>query len=281
MAVRKIHMELGRKRRAFGSGPVPLKGDSEEKGDYMGEDPWEISSWSHILGTPAKRYNKRKTNPSAFWRASGTNSRAVGRETPLRKSVPALPCYNAGRRACLKNAGVANCISCYYSSTCPGLSWVNAQHLLPHVTALHWSKSCHDWGKTSAMRFWGDSNSKWCLSREGAVTAGIYTSSISDELPKYQRTVAAQCPRLHQLPKPAPLAPVLLGVERAHTSRVLNHIRSNPQGFCSSNLWPDPTPNRVVMAIDQRRSPRPHQTLVLATLSQVPQPTKVIPTSTT
>lgn len=32
MAVRKIHMELGRKRRVFGAGPVPLKGGLKEKG---------------------------------------------------------------------------------------------------------------------------------------------------------------------------------------------------------------------------------------------------------
>ena len=61
MAVRKIHMELGRKRRVFGAGPVPLKGDSEEKGDYPVRDRhWGVSSWSHILGTPALGSDTRK-----------------------------------------------------------------------------------------------------------------------------------------------------------------------------------------------------------------------------
>ena len=37
-----------------GMGPVPLEGDSEEEGDYTGENsPWGVSSSSHILGPPA------------------------------------------------------------------------------------------------------------------------------------------------------------------------------------------------------------------------------------
>ena len=35
------------------SEPVPLGGDSEEKGDYMGRDlAWGVSSSSHKLGAP-------------------------------------------------------------------------------------------------------------------------------------------------------------------------------------------------------------------------------------
>lgn len=58
--IRKSYTELGRKEReAIRSGPVPLGGDTEEKGDYMEEDPpWGISITSHLLGSPVLRSNK-------------------------------------------------------------------------------------------------------------------------------------------------------------------------------------------------------------------------------
>ena len=64
MAVRKIHMELGRKRRAFGSGPVPPIEDSEEKGDYMGGDPpWGVSILSYPIGCPSPEIQYGKMRP--------------------------------------------------------------------------------------------------------------------------------------------------------------------------------------------------------------------------
>ena len=58
-------MELGRKEReAISFGPVPLGGDSEEKGDYTGRyPPWGISSLSHTLGAQVLGTDTRKMSP--------------------------------------------------------------------------------------------------------------------------------------------------------------------------------------------------------------------------
>ena len=79
--VRKIHKELSRKgREVIRLGPVPLRGDSEEKGDYMSRDPpWRVSGVSHILGDTALGTNTGETSSLAGWRANGTNRRAVKR----------------------------------------------------------------------------------------------------------------------------------------------------------------------------------------------------------
>lgn len=48
-------MESGRKgRETISSGPLPLGGDSGEKGHYADRDPpWGLSGLSHIWGAPA------------------------------------------------------------------------------------------------------------------------------------------------------------------------------------------------------------------------------------
>lgn len=59
-AVRKIYVEFCSKvREVIWSGPMPLRGDSEEKGDYMDGDPhWRVSGLSHILGAPASKSDR-------------------------------------------------------------------------------------------------------------------------------------------------------------------------------------------------------------------------------
>ena len=66
----KIHMESGRKGKdMIRSGPVPLKGDTEEKRDYIGGDPpWGVSSSSHRLGISLLGSNTGETGP---WLAGG------------------------------------------------------------------------------------------------------------------------------------------------------------------------------------------------------------------
>ena len=65
MAVRKIHTESGKKRiDEIRSVPVPLGGDSEEKGDYTSRyPPWGVSGLSNILGAPALGSDTGKTSP--------------------------------------------------------------------------------------------------------------------------------------------------------------------------------------------------------------------------
>ena len=52
-AIGNVHTKLGRQGiEAIRLGPVPLGGDSEDEGDYEGEDSLSgMSSWSHISGT--------------------------------------------------------------------------------------------------------------------------------------------------------------------------------------------------------------------------------------
>ena len=66
--------------------------------------------------------------------------------------------------------------------------------------------------------------------------------------------------------------------ENINTWREKRQLKPNPQGFCSSNLASDPSPNRVVTANDQRGSAALHPTL--APPSPASPPTKVIAAST-
>ena len=58
-------MEPGRKgREVIRLGPVPQRGDSEEKGEYMGRDqPWGVSSLNHILRAPVLGLDTGETSP--------------------------------------------------------------------------------------------------------------------------------------------------------------------------------------------------------------------------
>lgn len=68
----------------IGSGPVPLGGDSEEKGDNMergGMDIhllWGRSGKSHKLDAPVLRSYTGEISPLAVQRTAETNRRAVG-----------------------------------------------------------------------------------------------------------------------------------------------------------------------------------------------------------
>lgn len=79
-AVRKIHVEFCSKvREVIWSGPVPLRGDSEEKRDYMDGDPhWRVSGLSYILGTLALRSDREDKSPD-WLEACVTNRRTVER----------------------------------------------------------------------------------------------------------------------------------------------------------------------------------------------------------
>lgn len=53
-----------KERKAIRLGPVPLNGDSEEKGEYMVGDPrWGVSSESHRLGAPVLGFYTGEMNP--------------------------------------------------------------------------------------------------------------------------------------------------------------------------------------------------------------------------
>ena len=77
-AVRK--MESGRKgREVIRLEPVPLGGNSDEKGDYMGGDPpWRVSGLSHTLVRQHWAPTQGRWAPLAGWTASRTNRMAVG-----------------------------------------------------------------------------------------------------------------------------------------------------------------------------------------------------------
>ena len=79
-AIRKIHMELGRKgRKAIRSGPMPLGGDSEEKGEHTNRrPPWGVSSENHNWKPQSWHPTQGRQAPSAAWRTTGTNRRAGG-----------------------------------------------------------------------------------------------------------------------------------------------------------------------------------------------------------
>lgn len=68
-AVRKIHIKLSRKEREVTrSGPLPLRGDSEEKGDYMDRvPPQELSNSNHILHNTAQAVASEKDRGNNYW----------------------------------------------------------------------------------------------------------------------------------------------------------------------------------------------------------------------
>lgn len=71
-AVRKSHMELGRKWRSG------IRLGSEEKGDYTDGDPsWGVNDLSHYWVPQPWNPTVRKWVPLTGWRASGTNRKAV------------------------------------------------------------------------------------------------------------------------------------------------------------------------------------------------------------
>lgn len=67
---------------------------------------------------------------------------------------------------------------------------------------------------------------------------------------------------------------------RVHSGKELSHLSTKSKGFHSSNLGPDLTPDRVVMANEHWRRPSSHLAPVLAPPSEAPNPTKVIASST-
>ena len=61
-------MELSKKgRQAIMSGSLPMGGDIEEEGDYLGGDIlWVVNDSGHILGAPILGYETRKTGPLSW-----------------------------------------------------------------------------------------------------------------------------------------------------------------------------------------------------------------------
>ena len=151
-AVRKSHMELGRKgREAICLGPVPLGGDSEEEGDYTGGPPWGVSSSSHILGTPAPGPNTRKTNQL------GWLERRWEAWAPLLRSAHTLV-YSQNRAEREDwNATGRWSVSCSCPAVCPSLSRATALALFvsQHNATLGWGVSAKGraqlWGTQAAQ----------------------------------------------------------------------------------------------------------------------------------
>ena len=134
-------MELRKKgKEAIRLGPVPLGGDSEEKGDYgSGDPPWRVSSSSHILMAPVLMSNTGKTSSLAGRRAGGPNRRAVVSPdfTCEEHVLVNMLTPKAGRRGQIENCMSGCPVSHNFPGTCPSLSQRNTLALL---TSLHSSK---------------------------------------------------------------------------------------------------------------------------------------------
>ena len=68
--------------------------------------------------------------------------------------------------------------------------------------------------------------------------------------------------------------------ENTHTERGLSQLTPATRGFCSSNLLPNLTLNKAVLATEQRGRPTSHLALALSALSPAPPSTTVIAAGT-
>lgn len=154
--IRKSHTELGRKEReVMRSGSVPLGGDTEEKGYYIGGDPlWGISIPSHLLGSPVLGSNTGKIVPTAGCRAGGTSRRAAGSSsstcedcTPVclllkQGQKQGCQCWEQGDYA-LKGNGVSSDPTIRTSAPA---TWDPAQPVIAWYQPLsRWGARAHSW----------------------------------------------------------------------------------------------------------------------------------------
>lgn len=170
-AVRKIHMESSEKGRKAIRLTCDLRWEFRRKGRLHDRDsPWRVSGWGHILGTPI--LGSTKGHKPFGWRGDGTNPTVVGSLDPPMKITQGREC------------GLRMQFADWFPTTTPGCTptWAQwtLQPCLPHAAFSSWNQSFHDRGKTSAMRHWGTSNMKQCLSREGKATAGADTDGSSE-----------------------------------------------------------------------------------------------------
>lgn len=83
------------------SGPVPLWGDSEEKGDYKDGDPlWKVSGLSHILGALALGSDREVKSPDwkPVWLTEGLWKDDSTREEHIHLLIP-----KEGQRRLIEN----------------------------------------------------------------------------------------------------------------------------------------------------------------------------------
>lgn len=87
-------MESSRKEReVIRLGPMPLREDSEERGDYtVGDSPWRLSGLSHILGAPAWCHEQERQAPLASWRSLDLTGGLWEAWTALKRSTRVLAC---------------------------------------------------------------------------------------------------------------------------------------------------------------------------------------------
>ena len=136
------------------------------------------------------------------------------------------------------------------------------------LTTPHWSEGCHDWEKSSAVRYRRDSGLKWLLNRVGTAITDTYTGAAS-EAPHASdggQTTTAQAPphpRAHMGPSCSSTAPPCQCWEREEHTLKENQLCPTLKVFCSSHLIPTSAPNMAVAATKQRGGPASHLALTL------------------
>lgn len=92
--IRNIHTESGREgREAIRSEPLPLGGDSEEKGDNTGGDlPWGVNGSGHILGALVLGSDKGKRSPLGWLEGQWDQQENWKALTSRVRSTHALAC---------------------------------------------------------------------------------------------------------------------------------------------------------------------------------------------
>ena len=234
--------------------PVLLGGDSEEKGDDMAEilpGEWVVRAtyWVPQPWGPTKG----RQDPLAGWSGGGTNRRAVGcLGTFHEECTNTFLLLRQGRECELRThswlTGFPQPPQCapqpelseHSSPACPCHSFMVKQELPWQMKAF-----------SSETR--RGSDLKQYLSREGAAIAGADMDGASEpvQISDHGQTATACAPDfakcLHWpllLPCCSPLEQGCQCWEggRAHTRRELSWLRPKLQGFCTSNLGPDPTP---------------------------------------
>ena len=125
--VRKIHTESGKKRRhEIKSVPLPLKGDSEEKGDHVSSNPpWGVHGLSNNIGCPSLGvWHREGKSPQLVGEPLGLTGGLWEAWTPPTRTV--CPLAHSQGTAEGADWGLCKCLAGFTTS----LSWVNIPVLL-------------------------------------------------------------------------------------------------------------------------------------------------------